>query len=284
MQINNAAPANALSLTAGQRIDVITDQGGAIRLADSAGAVGGILNLSAANIVSGQASLVAQLTQDPAFAGRATALDATSAVATPEGFFGAGQINVAVGNTFFVQNSGTALARGGFTAGTGGLKVTTANSVAGSLLADIIINGRVLPSGPLDNSVRSPFLINQNSLNNASFTPATGFTTGSTLNGCLISGALCSIGVSENGPLELIANDAAIEVQAVDEMLTEDERKKAAEDAQRLPNVRLNALMDIRPLSSAGAISEPVTAGGNASLWTNGGDAVSSATPSGDPK
>jgi filamentous hemagglutinin family protein len=248
--INGAADSNALSLSAARRIDVITDQGGSIRMSNAAGEPIGTLNLNAATVASATNSVIDQLTQNSNFAGRDTVLDATATTPVPEGYVGAGQINVRVTNGFFVQNSNTERLRGGFTVGAGGLTVAPRDGTTGPI--EMVINGRAAQAGGL-------FLNNQRTKDAATFSPLSAFAPSAKLNGCPINGAFCS--VFGGGPLELIGTRQADTIEDNDE-----ERTPVAVDG--FPEVVIRQLISNPAQGDQPQITEPVTGSGNSQLWS----------------
>ena len=103
----DAVPGDSLTLNASNAIEVITDTGG-ISMTDSSGGLAGALTLNASDIWVASQSIIDQLELDPNFTGRADALRTNTGPVNPDGYVRAGGITVQVGDTFFVQNSGTA--------------------------------------------------------------------------------------------------------------------------------------------------------------------------------
>jgi filamentous hemagglutinin family protein len=144
----NAGAADFLALNAGNRIEVITDTGG-ISMTSASGGLAGTLSLNAPDIWVASQSIIGQLEADPDFAGRLDALRTNDGPVKPEGYVRAGAIGAEVGNSFYVQNSGTAAEFDGITAGDGGLTITStagggaaAISAAAAASADVDIYGR----------------------------------------------------------------------------------------------------------------------------------------------
>ncbi len=250
--IGGAAAGNILSLTAGERIDIVTDQGGSIRMGNAAGDPVGTLNLTAATIASATGGLIDQLTQNANFAGRDDALDAPALNPLPQGNVGAGAINVRVSSGFFVQNSNTSQLRAGFNVGAGGLSVAP---IAGTTAPiEMIVNGRAVQAGGV-------FLTNQNTKDAATFTPLSAFAPTAKLNGCLITAAVCSdfggdalafIGTQQGGTVQ-----------------QEQEDREASDFTDLAPIVLINSLVSDPASEEQPRVTEPVTGSGNSQAWSN---------------
>lgn len=249
--IGGAAAGNALSITAGGRIDIVNDLGGSIRLSNAAGEPAGILNLSAGTVTSATDSFITQLTQDANFVGRDAALDATAAAPLEQGYLGAGTMNVSVSNGLFIQNSNTTQLRGGYTVGAGGLNVTANNSAGPPV--NLVVNGRALQAN-------GTFLTNKDALDAATFTSLSQFAPGATLNGCLITGAPCVI--FSDGVLQFVSTQQANAIENADE----DGDLVASGEAQ--PIVYVDSLVPDPAAAAQPRITEPVTGSGNSEAWS----------------
>ena len=247
--ISSVTAGNAFTIRAGERINVVTDQGGSIRL-DAAGDPAGILNLTAGTVTSANADFISQLAQDVNFAGRDAALDAAADVPLAQGYIGAGALNITVSNGLFIQNSNTASLRGGFSVGAGGFNVTVPTAITTPI--NLVVNGRALQS-------TGTFLTGQQTLTASTFTAPSSFAPGATLNGCLITGAPC--GMLSEGGLAFIGTDQAAAIENNDE---EDELELAGE---ALPIVLIESLASIPADEVPPPITEPVTGNGNSDAW-----------------
>jgi filamentous hemagglutinin family protein len=249
--IDGAAPGNALSINADGRFDVVTDQGGAIRLSNAAGDPAGILNLSAGTIASATSGLIDQLTQNADFTGRDDALDAAALIPVPQGYVGAGTMNVRVSNGFFVQNSNTSQLRAGFNVGAGGLTVAP---IAGTTTPiEMIVNGRAVQAGGI-------FLTNQNTKDAATFDPLSAFAPTAKLNGCLISAAFCA-----NFGGDALAFIGTQQGNAVQHQQAD---REEGEFAYTLPIVLIDSLVSDPASEEQIRITEPVTGSGNSEIWS----------------
>ena len=249
--VDGAAAGNILSLTAGERIDIVTDQGGSIRMSNDSGDPVGTLNLTAATIASATGGLIDQLTQNANFAGRDDALDAPALVSVAQGYVGAGTMNVRVSSGFFVQNSNTSQLRAGFNVGAGGLSVAP---IAGTNTPiEMIVNGRAVQAGGV-------FLTNQNTKDAATFTPLSAFASTAKLNGCLITASFC--GNFGGDALTFIGTQQGDTVQH------QKEERDASDFADVPPIVLINSLVSDPAREDQPRITEPVTGSGNSEAWS----------------
>lgn len=118
----DAAASDALTITAGERLEVITPDG-SIRMVAPDGGLGGILTLQSSNIVVTDAALAARLADDPEFAGRNEALATNNGPVNQAGYLEADGIQLLTNGNIFIQNSGTSTEFAGMTAGGQGLLV-----------------------------------------------------------------------------------------------------------------------------------------------------------------
>ena len=119
---HDVAPTDHLTISAGQRIEVITPDG-SIRISGPNGNLSGILTLQSANIVAAESALAAQLAQNSSFTGRDAALATNNGAVNAGGYLQAGGIQLLAGSNIFIQNTGTATEFAGLTVGGGGLLV-----------------------------------------------------------------------------------------------------------------------------------------------------------------
>jgi hypothetical protein len=281
------AKANALRLSAGGRVELATDTG-RIALFDTGTTLGGILDISAAHVHVGTSALLSQLATDPRFQGRDAILAQAAASPLDTGYLQADRIQLAASNTLLIQNSGTATLFAGFTAGSGGLQLTS-NAPAGTPL-DMNIYGRIATAS-------GGFVTNDAVVGAASITQSSvggGFTSGSRINGCqialsscqpdpaaaisgTISAAVQAVTIPPPDPQGLVTPDETRtpageeseaapveEAAAVEEEAPAKEAKKAS--ANRGPIARPVTLINMRPMNSSATIDEPVSSGGNPSL------------------
>ncbi|KPF79975.1 hypothetical protein IP88_01100, partial [alpha proteobacterium AAP81b] len=271
--VTAASGVTRLGLT-GDRIEVVTDAGGRIALVDAAGA-GPRLDLAARNLWVGDAALLTALAADADFAGRDAALNAAPATPALDGALQAGTIAIRAAATLLVQNSGDAATRAGFSAGTGGLSVTT----TGQAPLDLVINGRLIGGAGVtivNNEVREALTLTAGDA---------GFAAGASVNGCLLSADNCGVAVPDDSGDRIIN----IGVNLVDlggrgpgggpgggppsneggpprpgQPQGPDPVREAAE---KLPEPRLTRLVDLQAIDIDEEINEPVSAAGNPAMW-----------------
>ena len=118
----DAGDSDQLWLFAGNRIEIDTDTGG-IAMTGPGEQYAGTLMLMAPDVWAADGSLLAQLEQDPNFAGRDEALATNNGPVVPDGYLRAGSITAWISDSFFVQNSGTVDDLAGLTVGDGGLAI-----------------------------------------------------------------------------------------------------------------------------------------------------------------
>ncbi|WP_310498323.1 hypothetical protein [Sandarakinorhabdus sp.] len=245
----NAGPADVLALTAGTRLEVITDAGG-IRLGSSGDTPAGNLEISSGDVWVVTAAVQAQLAQNSNFAGRDRLLGLAPTTPDLAGRLVASRIQIGALRTVLIQNTGSAFARAAFTAGS--LAVRAGSDQAGALL-DVVINGRIAGD--------AGFIINNQTRDVVSFLPATdNLTLTSSVNGCLIRG-VCSAG-ADNQAIATIINNIAELTQP-----REEEREKLSRSLPQLPIIIQQQLIDLTELFADPDIDDPVTSSGNPSLW-----------------
>lgn len=267
VRFDNMSSANALRLSAADRVEVVTDTG-SIGIYGSGTTLGGGLEIVGDNIHVASASLLSQLASNPRFSGRDQALARAGGQSRPEGFIQAGRIQLAGRDTILIQNSNSTGAFGGFTAGQGGLQVISL--AASTAPTDLVIYGRLADGS-------GGFVIHQDVRDAISISSSSqgGFSASSSVNGCLLSASVCDAAApvpEQDDTVVSIATDVqAIANQSADpQPLLEEEEQEAAQKAtSRSPIARPVALIDTRPMDADPTVEEPVTSGGNPSLIGN---------------
>lgn len=241
--MGGAGTADNLSFTANQRFEVITPAG-SLRLLDSAGNPSGSLVIASRNIVVADSALAAQLAADPNFTGRNLALLPNPAPAVPRGYVEAGAIHFIVNQpqgagppgTLFVQNTGANFADlAGVTVGAGGLRISPVG------LATVQGFGRRLNADGSFTSGDAFFRLALYDRTGGAFTDESEF------NLCRINGGLCP------PRLPGAARPALTRIVLGPLLPPEAEARGDAIDAAGLTDIPL--------------IDEPVTSGGDSSLW-----------------
>ncbi|MBB5685447.1 beta strand repeat-containing protein [Sphingobium boeckii] len=250
--ITNAGADDQMTFTSGQRFSM-TSEAGSILLAGDAGAPSGMLSINAPDIAIATTALVDQLAMDPFFQGRDTAL-AIPASPRLAGVIQAGGIRFGVSRSLMIQNTGRPGLLAGFTVGASGMTITsTLPSNGTGTPVDVNIHGRAIAAD-------GTTLINENTLSGVSFETASGaagFTASSRVNGCALDGSVCAPILAE--PIEISPAIQGV-IEAAAEALT-------SEDATSIPDVRVRTVIDTAAFSTETLIEEPVSGGGNSSLW-----------------
>jgi filamentous hemagglutinin family protein len=268
--IANAAPTNRLTLS-GDTIEVSTTEGGSLGLfGASSSALGGTLAFNAAAVRVASPTLLDQLPGMTA-AQRTDALRAApNGPARPEGYLQANRIEF-ITNQLFIQNSNTATQFGGFSAGPGG--AVLASRSGGQTPVDAIIHGRIADT-------TGAFRINGDAVSLLTIGSGEGgpttLTATSSFNGCPFTGS-CAIDEPPPAPrpeeeeevevvIDRIPNVIAAAIEGAMASTTDPESVAA------LPTVNLITTIDTGPLRTEPVISDPVTGGGNPSLWEGSSD------------
>ncbi|QJB69604.1 DUF4097 domain-containing protein [Parasphingorhabdus halotolerans] len=283
-RIENAGVNDMVSLRASGRVEIVTDQGGQLRILGANGAAAGRLDISAQNLWVGTQSLLSQLAANSAFAGREDAIAAPDGTNRPEGNIEAGAIAINGNRSIIIQNSNTAALRGGFTAGAGGLTLSNFGNPLNSPATDVFVNGRILSAGS--------FLENATTRNSVVLQSGQGGTFASiaTANGCLLSGGTCTLfdppappptnpGPDPVSPQpdgdqdepDTIASDVREIIHGDDqqgESEDQEEEERAAElqpeaTGKKSPIAPNVPVVNTKRLSSSPIIADPITGSGN---------------------
>ncbi len=252
--LTDLADTNSLTVAADTALEVILGQG-SVRLSNGSDPAGRLNLAASAVFVATQAAI-----GDIAGAASIDAIDARLAendgVTSDEGALFAGGINAAVGDGFYVQNSGAGTQtaqRRGLTFGALGLNVD-----ASAPTARIVVNGVAAgASGPVTGLDTIPLL----TVNGAA--PASGsFDRRSTLNGCLIL----------NTGACLPAQPGGVEMNFPVQDVIEEEASADSDEGEgsTLPTP-LITMRELDPMTGEPLLDDPVTGAGNDDLWTSPG-------------
>ncbi|MGB3805380.1 MAG: hypothetical protein WA935_15215 [Sphingopyxis granuli] len=252
--LTDLADTNSLTVAADTALEVILGQG-SVRLSNGSDPAGRLNLAAGAVFVATQAAI-----GDIAGAASIDAIDARLAendgVTSDEGALFAGGINAAVGDGFYVQNSGAGTQtaqRRGLTFGALGLNVD-----ASAPTARIVVNGVAAgASGPVTGLDTIPLL----TVNGAA--PASGsFDRRSTLNGCLIL----------NTGACLPAQPGGVEMNFPVQDVIEEEASADSDEGEgsTLPTP-LITMRELDPMTGEPLLDDPVTGAGNDDLWTSPG-------------
>jgi len=273
---NAMAANNRVSLNAG-RVEINADTGGLFLNGSSPG---GILSINANNIHVASASLLDRLAENVNFTGRDTALGLPIATARPDGVIQASSLRFTVGSTLLIQNTGTSLLNAGFFGRVGSFQVTPRSSQSQGTpnLIDLVIYGQLLDTGDLvrnGTSVRDLIFPRSTDSTGPDSGGPSGFTSTSSVNGCLLSAIACGGGgITEQGPTVVVHAGPPPPTPAAErEAQQEQEEAEAAaeeaargEAAPRKPIMPPVTIVNTRRLGVEPIIDEPVTSGGNPNL------------------
>lgn len=187
----DAAPTDSLSFFADERIEIVTP--GGIGIVDPAGDPAGTLFLASNNIWAVDPDLLGQLQTDPFFAGRDDLLRvAATGSDDPLGYIRGGTVDLQIGQSLLVRNTGTANEQGGILVGDGGLSIGGGSGSdtpgTGSPLDVFAYGARIDANGNLITGANFYFEVN---FNDAS-TGGVSYTEASEFNDCLITTDECA--------------------------------------------------------------------------------------------
>jgi len=243
----NARAGDGISLSAGQRLELVTPTA-SLRVRAAGGAPGGTLLIDSRNIWIATQPILDRLRADPPYPGRDDDLLNNGGVDAPRGFVEADAITLAAGNSLFVQNSGPAFSRdfAGITSGPGGLVIRAAGTTPATVTA---FGRRLNADGSFTVGDEWFFLVDYEVGGPAG--DGAGFSAESTFNTCIIVTGQCPArapGDPVPGP-----DPTTGPTGGSDSILLP-------------PGAEEDDLVDTS-FSAEGLIEEPVTSGGESSLW-----------------
>ncbi|MCW1384841.1 hypothetical protein OLX02_18650 [Novosphingobium sp. KCTC 2891] len=269
---------NALSFGTGLfELDAAT---GSLSVRGSGTAPAGILRIEAGGIHVASGTILDKLRANPFYTGLESDLDGPAAVQRPDGVLTAGGFDFTIGRTFYVQNTGTALAPAGFLTAADAFRV-----VPGSTLPLVmIVNGRF--------SSGSTVLSGTDAVDafKANHAQIGFFSADSRLNGCLISAASCLVITETPDPaissqITLLNGGGLGDTPGFgsgggsgggdgpDEGDNGDGQQQGeGGDGGASPIAPPTPLIDMRPLNPPGKIEEPVAGSGNPALMGSAGN------------
>jgi filamentous hemagglutinin family protein len=191
LAMTGARAADGIALTAVERLEIVTP-GASIRVRDGAGAPAGTMILTSNNLWVASAAILGRLRLDPNYAGRDADLLDNGGADVPRGYVEAGGVTLATGGTLFVQNTGfgmgtfaTGLDFAGITVGPGGLTII-ANAPASQVTA---FGRRLNPDGSFTTGYDFFFAVDYRTGGAAG--GAGRYTAASTFNTCIIVTGQC---------------------------------------------------------------------------------------------
>lgn len=248
--LNAAGGANSIQLTADQSLQLVAGQG-SIAIRDGVNALAGTLSLVSTNIIAASASAIADIAglSDPALI--SNRLGFNDGFVSDAGILSAGTVNLSSLNNIFIQNTGSSILfrdRRGITANAINISLTDPSGIVNPD-GLIIINGQITASPGFATGLSAIPLLN---INGTPSQTASGFDTGSTMNGCQIT-AIAACRQREN-PVSI----------------TEDDINQPLNPDQSASNQFPTALIETKEFETFGyppLIDEPVTGAGNDDLW-----------------
>jgi hypothetical protein len=267
----DAGPQDSLEIAAGERLEVVTP--GGIGVVDPDGNPTGSLLLFSNNIWAADAATIDQLRADPDFAGRNDLLSgAITGSDDPLGYLRAGSMDLLVGETLYVRNTGTSAEPGGILVGEGGLRigqVSDSQSSDGEAI-DVFAYGR-------QRNADGSFVTGAAFFDSVDFSregeAASEYSDASAFNDCLINGGgTCDEPEPEPEPeqeIPPINNPAVIEAPlaaAADPVIATEE------EADSQFGSDFPGLVSTPLLTDDTVLDDPVASGGDSSLYGFEGD------------
>ena len=264
----DAGPQDALEIAAGERLEVVTP--GGIGVVDADGNPTGTLALFSDNIWAADAETIAQLQANPDFAGRNDLLSSAAPGSDdPLGYLRAGSMNLFVGDTLYVRNTGTTAEPGGILVGEGGLRIVGASSGESSSggAIDVFAYGRQRNADGSFVTGEAFFDLVNFTMNNEE--AQSEYTEASEFNDCLINGGECEEAPPEE-PQEPeeevppINNPAVIEapIAAATDPVVATEEEADTQFGSDFPG-----LVGTPLLTDETMLDDPVASGGDSSLY-----------------
>lgn len=266
VRMTGASASNGLLFDAGTSFSLNTGEG-SIGLFGAGTSLGGRLSISANGIAVADGELLGRIGQggitSENFADIKTALGTPPAAARPEGFVQAGALDLTATDYVAIQNSGTSSLAAGFTAGSGGMRITSRSQATQGDGLKVAIYGRTTGTDgtfQTNSATRRGIELVSAGQSEQGSDPLAGFSPQSVVNGCALNPSLaCS---SPAAVLSLDTNILAISRAA----------EPRRDDAFAVPAIRLATLIDESTLRKSAIVTDPVASAGNASFWDTTAD------------
>ncbi|MEQ1547415.1 MAG: hypothetical protein ABL918_02070 [Chakrabartia sp.] len=244
--LSNAGASNVFSINADDALEIISGTG-SLEVRDAGSGLTGTLALTSDDIIAATSAAITAVSAMTAASDITTRLNQNDGVANA-GTLRAGTINATVANGIYVQNMGISdrfADRRGFTTGTGGFNIRSANAAV-----KIIVNGQIATAttGFATGLATIPLVTINGQLSQS----ATGFDPLSTVNGCLIAGITACR--AQDNP-KSFPSDSITGPRDNDDPF-----------GVILPS-SLFELKEFEPYGYPPLIDEPVTGAGNDDLW-----------------
>ncbi len=257
LRLADAGATNGLLVEAVQRLQIATP--GGVRVQDTSGMTDGTLEIRSNNVWSASAALLQQLTADPNFAGRDAALLVNDGPVNLRGSIEAGDVTLRVGETLFVQNSGSAFDFAGITVRENTLTIVPTGSQPIQAYA---FGRRINPDGS--------FVTNNSFFKEVEFVGrGSDYTSDAQFNLCFINSGACRA-PSPGDPVKGGGGQDIIEEPIFNEEPT------TSSDTGILPLAMDSDSLVDTSFSADPLAEEPVTSGGDSSVWNE------SCNPDGD--
>lgn len=244
LRFENAGAEDGIVLIAPGRLQVVNPEG-SIRVLGANGLPGGTLGIESANIWSASQTIIDQLIDDPNFAGRNEALLQNGGTVAERGYIEGGEILLRVGDTLFVQNSGTADAFAGITVVQNTLTIQPTSSDP----IDVYAFGRRI-------NADGTFVTNSPYFREVEFGYGSGYLETAQFNLCVIATGACP---DDPEPPEL-SPEIPIGNEVIEGPIEETEENVPP------PNPDRQEFVDVS-FASESLLEEPVTSGGDSSIW-----------------
>ncbi|WP_408587631.1 beta strand repeat-containing protein [Novosphingobium sp.] len=251
---------------------------GSLGVYGTGGALSGILRINADGIHVASGAILDKIAADPFYTALEADLDQPATVQRPDGVLAAGAFRFVVGSTFYVQNTGTAVASAGFLTAADGFSIlpgTTTRPVR------MIVNGKFTDGTTVLSGTQAydAFKANQQQL--------TIFDGESRIEGCLLIATSC--GAMTDVPVEVVGPTISTQITILGQNglgdtprfvdtpdtgsggdggdgSTPEQQEQADKATAGPPIVPPTPLIDMRPLNPPGRIEEPVAGSGNPAL------------------
>ncbi|WP_054106388.1 hypothetical protein [Novosphingobium sp. AAP83] len=280
------AGSNVLEFATGRfELDAAT---GSLSLTQTGTALGGTVEIAAANIHIASGSILERLAADPFYVGYVDDLNNAAAVSRPEGVLRALGLDLFPTGTLYIQNTGTVLDPAGFFADFALSEVTPPANASPASIA-LIVNGKwQTPAGVIGGIAARDLVVN-------SIDTLALYTASSAVNGCALNAASCTATQELLDPTPAITGQIAIVSTNVlgntpqftpdpasSVSVASDESAQATEEAQEEAEAAVAAaitsesasspiapppqIIDSAPLQQKPPIDQPVAGSGNPSL------------------
>lgn len=266
--------------------------------------LGGLIYVEADHIHIASDAILTKLRADPLYTGHVDELNAPAAVQRPDGVFNALGFEINVGETFYIQNTGSRIIPAGFLTTFDNSEVFASGDITGG--AEIVISGQFQTStGTVTGKAAFDQIIADPTADSEQFF---GFSENSQLNGCVFLSGVCAFGnstqmappaseisviispvlatsppppaVEEAGPGDSSASSSDSEAANEEADSSEEEKKDEGDgDEAASPIAPPAPLISTRALDGDVNVVEPVSGAGNPALF---GSAVDETTVQGE--